>query len=107
MSTPQLTAEQRKRIHGYVSSFREYLNSPEGRRDTQDRLYRRQFFQSFTPEKLAKLEETDLAELVTHSETSVTSWSACSQKTDFPNCGKRSRSSCGGKARFMSDTRGF
>ena len=35
MSTPQLTAEQRKRIHGYVSSFREYSNSPEGRRDTQ------------------------------------------------------------------------
>ena len=58
MSTPQLTAEQRKRIHGYVSSFREYLNSPEGKRDTQDRVYRRQFFQSFTPEKLAKLEET-------------------------------------------------
>lgn len=66
MSTPQLTAEQRKRIHGYVRPFREYLNSPEGKRDTQDRVYRRQFFQSFTPERLAELEETDLAELVTH-----------------------------------------
>lgn len=64
MSAPQLSAEQKDRIAEYVRPFREYLNYPEGERDTQDRVYRRQFFQSFTPEKLAKLEETDLAELV-------------------------------------------
>lgn len=56
MNTPQLTAEQRKRIHEYVRPFREYLNSPEGKRDTQDRLERRQFFQSFTPGRLSKLQ---------------------------------------------------
>lgn len=66
MSALQLTAEQRKRIQDYVKPFRTFLNSPEGKRDTQDRLERRRFFRSFTPEKLSKLEETDLAELVTH-----------------------------------------
>lgn len=66
MSPFRLTMEQRERIQKYARPFQNYLNSPKGKRDTQDRVYRRQFFQSFTPGRLSRLEEADLAELVTH-----------------------------------------
>ncbi len=66
MRSAVLTEELRKRIHDYIGPFEQYLSSPEGRRDTQDRLERRRFFQSFTSEKLAELEEAELGELISH-----------------------------------------
>ena len=64
MESVALTEKQRKRIRHYIIQFRKYLDSPEGRRDTEDRISRRQFFRAFTAQRLAQLEEAELGELI-------------------------------------------